>query len=47
MLLFGYEAPLPASPYREIGAVFTHAQTCAGRRDSGEYPRSGADGRRC
>jgi hypothetical protein len=38
LLLFGYEAPLPASPYREIGAVLAHADPCPGRADSGEYP---------
>jgi hypothetical protein len=27
-ILFGYEPVLPASPYREIGAVFAHAAAC-------------------
>jgi hypothetical protein len=30
LILFGYEPKLPASPYREIGAVFAHAERCAG-----------------
>ncbi|MFI6581229.1 DUF1203 domain-containing protein [Embleya sp. NPDC050493] len=30
LILFGYEPPLPASPYREIGAVFAHAEACPG-----------------
>lgn len=31
LLLFNYEPPLPAaSPYREKGAIFTHAGECAG-----------------
>jgi hypothetical protein len=31
-ILFGYEPPIPGSgsPYREIGAVFAHAQPCDG-----------------
>jgi hypothetical protein len=37
-LLFGYEPPLPPSPYREIGAVFAHAEACPGPRDPGRYP---------
>ncbi|MFI1384080.1 DUF1203 domain-containing protein [Embleya sp. NPDC020886] len=37
LILFGYEPPLPASPYREIGAVFTHAEACPGPTDDG-YP---------
>ncbi|GIF69575.1 hypothetical protein Ais01nite_76100 [Asanoa ishikariensis] len=28
LILFGYEPALPASPYREIGAVFAHATSC-------------------
>jgi hypothetical protein len=37
LILFGYAPPLPASPYREIGAVFAHAYPCEGpSRDS--YP---------
>jgi len=38
ILLFGYEPPLPASPYREIGAVFAHANPCAGPVDGTRYP---------
>ncbi|TDC75651.1 DUF1203 domain-containing protein [Streptomyces hainanensis] len=39
MLLFGYEPPLPAvSPYREVGAVFAHAEPCAGPGDVTRYP---------
>lgn len=30
LMLFGYEPPLPPSPYREVGAVFAHAEPCAG-----------------
>jgi Protein of unknown function (DUF1203) len=37
-ILFGYAPPLPAaSPYREVGAVFAHAETCAGPAWNG-YP---------
>lgn len=40
MLLFGYEPPLPGvgSPYREIGAVYTHAERCAGPDRDAPYP---------
>ncbi|QKW10764.1 DUF1203 domain-containing protein [Streptomyces sp. NA04227] len=38
LLLFGYEPPLPASPYRERGAVFAHAEPCAGLTDDAAYP---------
>jgi hypothetical protein len=37
LILFGYEPPLPASPYREIGAVFAHAAACPGGPAAG-YP---------
>jgi hypothetical protein len=37
LMLFGYEPPLPASPYREVGAVFAHAAPCAGPA-AGSYP---------
>jgi Protein of unknown function (DUF1203) len=30
LILFGYEPPLPDSPYREMGAVIAHAEPCAG-----------------
>ena len=39
-LLFGYEPPLPASPYREMGAVFAHASECAGPADVASYPEA-------
>lgn len=39
LLLFGYEPPLPApSPYREIGAVYAHAEPCGGPADTAAYP---------
>ena len=37
VMLFGYEPPLPASPYREIGAVFAHTRPCHPVLD-GRYP---------
>ena len=38
LLLFGYEPPIGNSPYREIGAVFAHADRCDGRPASSDYP---------
>ena len=38
LLLFGYEPPLPPSPYREVGAVLAHARACAGPAEGGGYP---------
>lgn len=38
LILFGYEPPLPPSPYREIGAIFAHAQPCAGPAATDAYP---------
>jgi hypothetical protein len=38
ILLFNYEPPLPASPYRELGAVFAHAEPCRGPADDQRYP---------
>jgi hypothetical protein len=38
-ILFGYEPPIPASPYREIGAVFAHAQRCPGPDRVDGYPQ--------
>lgn len=38
LILFGYEPPLPPSPYREIGAVFAHAQPCDGPAHTNGYP---------
>lgn len=37
LLLVNYEPPLPASPYRETGAVFVHAEPCGGPTGTG-YP---------
>jgi hypothetical protein len=37
-ILFGYEPRLPASPYREIGAIFAHATACAGPESRTGYP---------
>jgi Protein of unknown function (DUF1203) len=38
VMLFGYEPPLPSSPYREIGPVFAHTEPCAGPAATGGYP---------
>jgi hypothetical protein len=38
LILFGYEPVIPASPYREIGAVFAHAKPCGGPDFAGGYP---------
>ncbi|GAA1318712.1 DUF1203 domain-containing protein [Pseudonocardia xinjiangensis] len=38
MILFGYEPPIPSSPYREIGAVLAHAEPCAGPDSLERYP---------
>lgn len=38
LILFGYEPPLPPSPYREVGAVFAHAEPCGGPAATGGYP---------
>lgn len=39
ILLFGYEPVLPAqSVYREIGAVYVHAEPCDGWDGQGSYP---------
>jgi hypothetical protein len=38
LILFGYEPPIGSSPYREIGAVFAHAEPCAGPDPTGGYP---------
>jgi hypothetical protein len=43
ILLFGHEPLLPASPYREIGAVFAHTRPCAGPMDAGGYPSEWRD----
>jgi hypothetical protein len=38
LLLFNYEPPLPASPYRERGAVFVHADACPSTPATDAYP---------
>src|SRR3954464_15593361 len=38
LLLFGYEPPIGKSPYREIGAVFAHAEQCESKPVYAEYP---------
>jgi hypothetical protein len=38
LLLFGYEPPIPTSPYREVGAVFAHADRCDGPARTDRYP---------
>lgn len=40
LLLFGYEPVIPASPYREIGAIFAHHQPCEGPAPAETYPAS-------
>ena len=38
LILFNYEPPMPLSPYREMGAVFTHAAPCSPTLDLETYP---------
>jgi hypothetical protein len=38
LILFGYEPPIPASPYREIGAVLAHTHPCGGLAAVDSYP---------
>lgn len=38
IMLFGYRPSLPASPYAETGAVFAHAERCAGPWSTTDYP---------
>jgi hypothetical protein len=38
LMLFGYEPPIPAGPYREVGPVFAHARPCGGPTDTEVYP---------
>jgi hypothetical protein len=38
LILFGYAPDIPASPYREVGAVFAHAGRCNGPAAADEYP---------
>jgi hypothetical protein len=41
ILLFGYAPPIaPDSPYREIGAVFTHATACRAPAGGDGYPEA-------
>ena len=37
-MLFGYQLPLPPSPYLEVGPVFTHRAACDGLADHFDYP---------
>ncbi len=37
-ILFGYEPRIPASPYREVGAVYAHAAPCEGPETLTRYP---------
>jgi len=39
LILFGYEPPIGKSPYREIGAVFAHADACEGPPKDGYPPQ--------
>jgi hypothetical protein len=38
LLLVNYEPPIPASPYRERGAIYVHAEACPSVPATGEYP---------
>jgi hypothetical protein len=38
LILFGYAPDIPASPYREVGPVFAHAERCDGPAASDAYP---------
>jgi hypothetical protein len=38
LLLFNYEPLLPASPYREVGAVYVHAHDCSSAPSTDAYP---------
>jgi hypothetical protein len=38
LMLFGFRPELPVSPYLETGAVFAHAEPCAGPPAAGSYP---------
>lgn len=38
LIPFGYRPPLPDSPYRETGAVFSHARACQGPTRVDVYP---------
>ena len=39
LILFGYEPLIPRSPYREIGAVYAHAEPCDGLTECVAYPQ--------
>jgi hypothetical protein len=39
LMLFGYQPPIPTSPYREVGAVLAHAEPCAGPAGLDAYPQ--------
>ncbi|WP_405729241.1 DUF1203 domain-containing protein [Streptomyces sp. NBC_01537] len=41
LILFNYEPPIPGtdSPYQETGAVYAHAEPCAGPPEHGAYPQ--------
>lgn len=44
LLLVNYEPALPESPYREVGAVFIHADPCAAHPlAADEYPAAWSD----
>ena len=38
LILCGYEPPIGKGPYREIGAVFVHAEPCSGPATEDGYP---------
>jgi hypothetical protein len=38
LILFNYEPPMTASPYRELGAVLAHAAGCEGAGEVDSYP---------
>jgi Protein of unknown function (DUF1203) len=38
LTLFGFAPDIPASPYREIGPVFAHAEACGGPASTSDYP---------
>ena len=40
--MFGYRPPTPQGPYREVGAVFAHADRCEGYAGDG-YPSDWLD----
>lgn len=38
LMLLGYAPELPASPYREVGAIFAHREVCEGPSRTDAYP---------